>query len=83
MQHLSPLEVIDTAPSGLTRRCAGLGVVARNFSNGPGESFAKRPIRMMVPQPAGGTMDSNGRALASYLEQALGRDIVIANIKPE
>jgi tripartite-type tricarboxylate transporter receptor subunit TctC len=38
---------------------------------------------MMVPQPAGGTMDSNGRALASYLEQALGRDIVIANIKPE
>ena len=34
---------------------------------------------MLIPQPAGGTMDSNARVLAPFLEQALGQSIVIDN----
>jgi tripartite-type tricarboxylate transporter receptor subunit TctC len=34
---------------------------------------------MVVPQPAGGTMDSNARVLSPLLEQAFGQNIVIDN----
>ena len=44
-----------------------------------GQSFPSRPIRMVVPQPAGGTMDSNARALSEYLVPELGQNIVIDN----
>lgn len=43
------------------------------------QSFPSRPIRMIVPQPAGGSMDSNARALAEPLERAFGQNIVIDN----
>jgi tripartite-type tricarboxylate transporter receptor subunit TctC len=29
------------------------------------QNFPNRPIRMIIPQPAGGTMDSNARALSA------------------
>lgn len=44
-----------------------------------GQSFPSRPIRMMIPQPAGGTMDTNARALAEPLSRELGQNIVIDN----
>jgi tripartite-type tricarboxylate transporter receptor subunit TctC len=44
-----------------------------------GETFPTRPVRMVIPQPAGGTMDSNGRALAMYLGEAMGQNFVIDN----
>jgi len=44
-----------------------------------GQAFPTRPLRVVVPQPAGGSMDANARALAIYLEPALGQNIVIDN----
>jgi tripartite-type tricarboxylate transporter receptor subunit TctC len=41
--------------------------------------FPARPVRVVVPQPAGGSMDANARALAIHLEQAFGQNFVIDN----
>lgn len=43
------------------------------------QNFPSRPIRLIVPQPAGGSMDANARALLIQLEPALGQNIVIDN----
>ena len=43
------------------------------------QSYPDRPIRMMIPQPPGGTMDTMARALADPLVRALGQNIVIDN----
>ena len=44
-----------------------------------GQAYPNRPVRMMIPQPAGGTMDTNARALAEPLARELGQNIVIDN----
>ena len=41
--------------------------------------FADRPIRIVVPYPAGGTTDLLARAVAPKLGERLGRTIVIDN----
>jgi tripartite-type tricarboxylate transporter receptor subunit TctC len=43
------------------------------------QAYPTRPIRMVVAQPAGGTMDSNARALTEFLERQLGQNIVVDN----
>lgn len=43
------------------------------------QSYPDRPIRMMIPQPPGGTMDTMARALAEPLVRELGQNIVIDN----
>jgi len=43
------------------------------------QSYPNRPIRMMIPQPPGGTMDTMARALADPLARQLGQNIVIDN----
>ena len=55
---------------------AVLGLVA---SVSAAQSFPTRPIRLLIPQPAGGSMDANARALAIHLEPALGQSIVMDN----
>ncbi len=44
-----------------------------------GQAYPTRPIRMIIPQPAGGTMDTNARALSEPLARELGQNIVIDN----
>lgn len=44
-----------------------------------GQAYPNRPIRMIIPQPAGGTMDTNARALSEPLARELGQNIVIDN----
>jgi tripartite-type tricarboxylate transporter receptor subunit TctC len=43
------------------------------------QPYPNRPIRMIIPQPAGGTMDTNARALSEPLARELGQNIVIDN----
>jgi tripartite-type tricarboxylate transporter receptor subunit TctC len=38
-----------------------------------------RPIRMLIPQPAGGTMDTVARAVSDPVSRALGQNIIIDN----
>ncbi|MBM3341052.1 MAG: tripartite tricarboxylate transporter substrate binding protein [Betaproteobacteria bacterium] len=43
------------------------------------QQYPTRPIRVVVPQPAGGSMDANARALAVHLEPVFGQNLVIDN----
>ena len=42
-------------------------------------TFADRPIRVVVPYPAGGTTDLMARAVSGRLGELLGRTVVIDN----
>lgn len=61
------------AAIGVALICTVLAVAAW------GQGYPNRPIRMIIPQPAGGTMDTNARALAEPLSRELGQNIVIDN----
>jgi tripartite-type tricarboxylate transporter receptor subunit TctC len=43
------------------------------------QHFPSRPIRVVVPFPAGGTADTNLRGISAQLERQLGQPIVIDN----
>jgi tripartite-type tricarboxylate transporter receptor subunit TctC len=44
-----------------------------------GQAYPTRPIRMMIPQPPGGTMETIARLVAEPVTRALGQNIVIDN----
>lgn len=54
-------------------------VLALSLGAVPAKSQSNRLIHLVVPQPAGGSMDANARALTGPLERALGQKIVIDN----
>jgi tripartite-type tricarboxylate transporter receptor subunit TctC len=43
------------------------------------QPYPARPIRIVVPQPPGGSQDTNVRVLSEYLVRSLGQNIVIEN----
>jgi tripartite-type tricarboxylate transporter receptor subunit TctC len=43
------------------------------------QPYPSRPIRMLIPQPAGGTMDTIARMVSNQLVPVLGQNIVIDN----
>ena len=45
-----------------------------------GAAYPERPIRMIVPWPAGGDTDAICRVMASSMQKVLGKTIVVANI---
>jgi tripartite-type tricarboxylate transporter receptor subunit TctC len=45
----------------------------------PGEAYPSRPVRIIVPFPAGGGVDLVNRILSSRLTEVLGQQIVIDN----
>jgi tripartite-type tricarboxylate transporter receptor subunit TctC len=55
------------------------GVLALGLTSA-GAAYPERPIRMIVPWPAGGDTDAICRVMASSMEKALGKTIVVANI---
>ena len=54
-----------------------IAVIVTNASSA--QNYPDRPIRMVVPQPPGGNMDSNARALSDILTRDFGQNIVIDN----
>src|SRR4051794_21475362 len=42
-------------------------------------AYPQRPIRFIMPYPAGGTIDSSGRLVAQHLGEALGQQVVVDN----
>jgi tripartite-type tricarboxylate transporter receptor subunit TctC len=60
----------------LTSLMASLALVAINAS---GQAFPSRPVRLVVPFPAGGTSDVIARSVTNELERQLGQSFVIDN----
>ena len=54
---------------------AGLALVTGAW----GQAYPGRPLRVVIPFPAGGTTDLNARAIAAQLERQLGQSIVVDN----
>ncbi len=48
-------------------------------AGGPGQGYPNRPIRLVVPFPAGGNVDTFARMLAKQTEMQLGHPLVIDN----
>ncbi len=44
-----------------------------------GDSYPTKPIRLVVPYPAGGTTDQLARAIAQPMREILGQPIIIDN----
>ncbi|MDB5891366.1 MAG: tripartite tricarboxylate transporter substrate binding protein [Polaromonas sp.] len=61
---------------------SGLGttlVHAQSSANQAASSYPSRPIRLVVPYPAGGGLDVMSRLLGDRLSQSLGQPVVIDN----
>jgi tripartite-type tricarboxylate transporter receptor subunit TctC len=43
------------------------------------QSFPSRPVKLVVPFPAGGPLDTTGRAIAQRLTEAWGQSVVVEN----
>ncbi len=56
---------------------ATLPLVALPFGAIAQSDFPNKPIRIVVPFPAGGTLDTLGRLLAPKLQESLGQPVVI------
>jgi tripartite-type tricarboxylate transporter receptor subunit TctC len=63
------------------RRAAlsAMGLVATLPTLTYGQSFPSRPVKMIVPWPAGGLVDILARAVATSMQQRLGQNIVVEN----
>ncbi len=67
----STIQFLSAALTAVT--CFGTTALA-------GEDYPKRPIRMVIPFPAGGPADFVGRLYAQYLTKLAGQPVVIENI---
>ena len=63
-------------------RSAGVILLTSAFCLGApaaAADYPTRPVRLMIPQPPGGTMDTMARAVSSVLVESIGQPIVIDN----
>ena len=61
-------------------RAFAIGVLlAAAATAGWAQSYPTRAVRIVVPQPPGGSQDTNVRALSEHLTRLLGQNIVIEN----
>src|SRR5450755_4623709 len=73
----------DTSPGGTMIRTAmlaalaALGVAAA--APAAAQPYPNRPVRIIVPTPAGGPVDVMARLLANALPAQLGRNVIVEN----
>ncbi|MGB9368151.1 MAG: tripartite tricarboxylate transporter substrate-binding protein, partial [Xanthobacteraceae bacterium] len=57
---------------------AALAAVA-TFTGAGAQPYPNKPIRFIVPFPAGGSTDVAARLVGEYLSRALGQQVVVEN----
>jgi tripartite-type tricarboxylate transporter receptor subunit TctC len=62
-----------------TRRLAVLGLACAAFAAGAQPTWPQRPVRVVIPFPPGGTLDTLGRTLAQKLSEQLGQPFIVDN----
>ena len=61
-------------------RLAGTGTACALYARGSSAgTYLSRPIRWIVPFPAGGTTDLEARLLGQWLSQRLGQQVIVEN----
>jgi tripartite-type tricarboxylate transporter receptor subunit TctC len=68
----------------LRRLAAGICALGIVFGAGPGaanaqDKYPSRPIRLVVPFPAGGPVDIMGRLIGQRLSMSLGQQVIVEN----
>jgi len=54
-------------------------VAALTMTGAFGQNYPTRPVRVIIPFPPGGTLDTLGRALAQKLSEQMGQQFVVEN----
>lgn len=60
-------------------KAAALAAIMSNSKPGAASSYPAKPVRLVVPAPAGGGTDVIGRIAADYLSRALGQSVIVEN----
>src|SRR4051812_6075235 len=63
----------------IVRLCSLVAAAALLAGAAAAQNYPNRPVRMIVPYPAGGSVDITARILQPHLQQALGQPIVVDN----
>jgi tripartite-type tricarboxylate transporter receptor subunit TctC len=59
--------------------CAGLALQGLDVAHAQSQNYPNRPIKVIVPFPAGGPTDGMARIISDRLGQVLGQSIVVEN----
>ena len=57
-----------------------LAAMVGNVARAPAQSYPSRPITMIVPLAAGGSIDTIGRIVAEKMQASLGQPVMIENV---
>ena len=63
----------------LVKALIPLALCAATLGAAAADAWPSRPVRMIIPFPPGGTLDTVGRALAQKLSEQLGQPFIIDN----
>ena len=63
----------------ITTLLAALAIACLTPAYGPAQSWPQKPVKMIVPFPAGGGTDAIARIVAKYLTQRLGQQVFVEN----
>src|SRR5262245_23614913 len=69
---ISRRQVLQSAVGGVALPFLPCGALA--------QSYPSRPITIIVPNPAGGPLDTISRIMAEHMRSSLGQPIIIENI---
>lgn len=72
------MTTVSTRVNRFVHALLGVGVLFLSLPSG-GQGFPSRPIKLIVPYPAGGSVDVLGRAVGERLQAALGQPVVPEN----
>src|SRR5580704_12024290 len=71
--------ILQERSAMLTRRNLVLGSLAASIASASAQTYPTRPIRMIVPFPPAGPIDTMARLLGQQLSLRLGQQVVIDN----